>query len=145
MFVEDVDLLDVKNAFEKVIKDINLKKTQLKQNRKELRNNLYKLYGDKERNEKEISFIQEKFEETTYKLKAMIEISRIIEDSLFEYDIEIEKEASDEFNNKIATMYDCLGEVYSQKEVEEYKTLLKKKEELDKEKENLIKQGWLNE
>ena len=92
MFVEDVDLLDVKNAFEKVIKDINLKKTQLKQNRKELRNNLYKLYEDTERNKNEISFIQEKFEETTYKLKAMIEISRMIEDSLFEYDIEIEKE-----------------------------------------------------
>lgn len=92
MFVEDVDLLDVKNAFEKVIKDINLKKTQLKQNRKELRNNLYKLHEDIERNKNEISFIQEKFEETTYKLKAMIEISRMIEDSLFEYDIEIEKE-----------------------------------------------------
>lgn len=92
MFVEDVDLLDVKNAFEKVIKDINLKKTQLKQNRKELRNNLYELYEDTERNKNEISFIQEKFEETTYKLKAMIEISRMIEDSLFEYDIEIEKE-----------------------------------------------------
>lgn len=92
MFVEDVDLLDVKNAFEKVIKDINLKKTQLKQNRKELRNNLYKLYEDTERNKNEISFIQEKFEETTYKLKATIEISRMIEDSLFEYDIEIEKE-----------------------------------------------------
>ena len=92
MFVEDVDLLDVKNAFEKVIKEINLKKTQLKQNRKELRNNLYKLYEDTEQNKNEISFIQEKFEETTYKLKAMIEISRMIEDSLFEYDIEIEKE-----------------------------------------------------
>lgn len=92
MFVEDVDLLDVKNAFEKVIKEINLKKTQLKQNRKELRNNLYELYEDRERNKNEISFIQEKFEETTYKLKAMIEISRMIEDSLFEYDIEIEKE-----------------------------------------------------
>ena len=92
MFVEDVDLLDVKNAFEKVIKDINLKKTQLRQNRKELRNNLYKLYEDKEQNKNEISIIQEKFEETTYKLKAMIEISRMIEDSLFEYDIEIEKE-----------------------------------------------------
>lgn len=92
MFVEDVDLLDVKNAFEKVIKDINLKKTQLRQNRKELRNNLYELYENKERNKNEISFIQEKFEETTYKLKAMIEISRMIEDSLFEYDIEIEKE-----------------------------------------------------
>lgn len=92
MFVEDVDLLDVKNAFEKVIKDINLKKTQLKQNRKELRNNLYELYEYKERNKNEISIIQEKFEETTYKLKAMIEISRMIEDSLFEYDIEIEKE-----------------------------------------------------
>lgn len=92
MFVEDVDLLDIKNAFEKVIKDINLKKTQLKQNRKELRNNLYKLHEDIERNKNEISFIQEKFEETTYKLKAMIEISRMIEDSLFEYDIEIEKE-----------------------------------------------------
>lgn len=92
MFVEDVDLLDVKNAFEKVIKDINLKKTQLRQNRKELRNNLYELYEDRERNKNEISFIQEKFEETTYKLKAMIEISRMIEDSLFEYDIEIEKE-----------------------------------------------------
>lgn len=92
MFVEDVDLLDVKSAFEKVIKDINLKKTQLKQNRKELRNNLYELYENKEQNKNEISFIQEKFEETTYKLKAMIEISRMIEDSLFEYDIEIEKE-----------------------------------------------------
>lgn len=92
MFVEDVDLLDVKNAFEKVIKEINLKKTQLKQNRKELRNNLYKLYEDTEQNKNEISFIQEKFEETTYKLKAIIEISRMIEDSLFEYDIEIEKE-----------------------------------------------------
>lgn len=92
MFVEDVDLLDVKSAFEKVIKDINLKKTQLKQNRKELRNNLYELHEDIERNKNEISFIQEKFEETTYKLKAMIEISRMIEDSLFEYDIEIEKE-----------------------------------------------------
>lgn len=92
MFVEDVDLLDVKNAFEKVIKDINLKKTQLRQNRKELRNNLYKLYEDKEQNKNEISIIQEKFEETTYKLKAMIEISRMVEDSLFEYDIEIEKE-----------------------------------------------------
>lgn len=92
MFVEDVDLLDVKNAFEKVIKDINLKKTQLRQNRKELRNNLYELYENKEQNKNEISFIQEKFEETTYKLKAMIEISRMIEDSLFEYDIEIEKE-----------------------------------------------------
>ena len=92
MFVEDVDLLDVKNAFEKVIKDINLKKTQLRQNRKELRNNLYKFYEDKEQNKNEISIIQEKFEETTYKLKAMIEISRMVEDSLFEYDIEIEKE-----------------------------------------------------
>ncbi len=92
MFVEDVDLLDVKNAFEKVIKDINLKKTQLRQNKKELRNDLYKLYEDTERNKNEISFIQEKFEEITYKLKAMIEISRMIEDSLFEYDIEIEKE-----------------------------------------------------
>lgn len=92
MFVEDVDLLDVKSAFEKVIKDINLKKTQLKQNRKELRNNLYELHEDIERNKNEISFIQEKFEETTYKLKTMIEISRMIEDSLFEYDIEIEKE-----------------------------------------------------
>ena len=95
MFVEDVDLLDVKNAFEKVIKDINLKKTQLRQNRKELRNNLDKLYADfenREQNKNEISIIQEKFEETTYKLKAMIEISRMIEDSLFEYDIEIEKE-----------------------------------------------------
>ena len=92
MFLEDVDLLDVKNAFEKVIKGINLKKTQLKQIRKELRNNLYELYEDKERNKNENSFIQEKFEETTYKLKAMIEISRMIEDSLFEYDIEIEKE-----------------------------------------------------
>ena len=92
MFVEDVDLLDVKSAFEKVIKDINLKKTQLRQNRKELRNNLYELYENKEQNKNEISFIQEKFEETTYKLKAMIKISRMIEDSLFEYDIEIEKE-----------------------------------------------------
>ena len=95
MFVEDVDLLDVKNAFEKVIKDINLNKTQLRQNRKELRNNLDKLYADfenREQNKNKISFIQEKFEETTYKLKAMIEISRMIEDSLFEYDIEIEKE-----------------------------------------------------
>lgn len=95
MFVEDVDLLDVKNAFEKVIKDINLKKTQLRQNRKELRNNLDKLYADfenREQNENKISFMKEKFEETTYKLKSMIEISRMIEDSLFEYDIEIEKE-----------------------------------------------------
>ena len=92
MFVEDIDLLDVKNAFEKVIKDINLKKTQLKQSRKELRNKLYELYEYKERNKNEISIIQEKFEETTYKLKAMIEVSRMIEDSLFEYDIEIEKE-----------------------------------------------------
>lgn len=92
MFVENVDLLDVKNAFEKVIKDINLKKTQLKQSRKGLRNNLYKLYEDEERNKNEISFTQEKFEETTYKLKAVIEISRMVEDSLFEYDIEIEKE-----------------------------------------------------
>ena len=90
MFVEDVDLLDVKHAFEEVIKDINLKKTQLIQNRKELRNNLYELYEDKEQNKNKISIIQEKFEETTYKLKAMIEISRTIEDSLFEYDIEIE-------------------------------------------------------
>lgn len=92
MFVEDVNLFDVKDAFEKIIKDINLKETQLKQNREELRNNLYKLYENQEQNKNEISIIQEKFEETTYKLKAMIEISRMIEDSLFEYDIEIEKE-----------------------------------------------------
>lgn len=92
MFVEDVNVFDVKDAFEKVIKDINSKKTQLRQNRKELRNNLYELYENKEQNKNEISIIQEKFEETTYKLKAMIEISRMIEDSLFEYDIEIEKE-----------------------------------------------------
>ncbi len=92
MFVEDVNVFDVKDAFEKVIKDINSKKTQLRQNRKELRNDLYKLYEDKERNKNEISIIQEKFEETTYKLKAVIEISRMIEDTLFKYDIEIEKE-----------------------------------------------------
>ena len=92
MFVEDVDVFDVKDAFEKVIKDINLKKMQLRQNRKELRNNLYELYGNQEQNKNEISIIQEKFEETTYKLKAMIEISRMIEDTLFKYDIEIEKE-----------------------------------------------------
>jgi prefoldin subunit 5 len=92
MLVEDVNVFDVKDAFEKVIKDINSKKTQLRQNRKELRNDLYKLYEDKERNKNEISIIQEKFEETTYKLKAVIEISRMIEDTLFKYDIEIEKE-----------------------------------------------------
>lgn len=89
-----------------------------------------------------------------------------LDDILFDIDMQL----YDEFNDKIATMYDYLGEVYSQndinevlnaekekeikllreavrklqKEVEEYKTLLKKQEELDKEKENLIKQGWLN-
>ena len=88
------------------------------------------------------------------------------EDILFDIDMQL----YDEFNDKIATMNDHLGDIYSlrdveevekaekekeiellreavrklQKEVEEYKTLLKRQEELDKEKENLIKQGWLN-
>ena len=30
-----------------------------------------------------------------------------------------------------------------QKEIEEYKTLFKKQEELEQEKDNLIKQGWI--
>jgi flagellar motility protein MotE (MotC chaperone) len=89
------------------------------------------------------------------------------DDILFDIDMQL----YDEFNDKIATMNDHLGDIYSlrdveevekaekekeikllkeavrklQKEVEEYKTLLKRQEELDKEKENLIKQGWLNE
>lgn len=88
------------------------------------------------------------------------------DDILFDIDMQL----YDEFNDKIATMNDHLGDIYSlrdveevekaekekeikllreavrklQKEVEEYKTLLKRQEELDKEKENLIKQGWLN-
>ncbi len=89
------------------------------------------------------------------------------DDILFDIDMQL----YDEFNDKIATMNDHLGDIYSlrdveevekaekekeiqllreavrklQKEVEEYKTLFKKQVELDKEKENLIKQGWLNE
>lgn len=89
------------------------------------------------------------------------------DDILFDIDMQL----YDEFNDKIATINDHLGDIYSlrdveevekaekekeikllrkavsklQKEVEEYKTLLKRQEELDKEKENLIKQGWLNE
>lgn len=88
-------------------------------------------------------------------------------DILFDIDMQL----YDEFNDKFCEMNDNLGTVYTykdlddlekaekekeiqllreavrklQKEVEEYKTLLKKQEELDKEKENLIKQGWLNE
>ena len=87
-------------------------------------------------------------------------------DILFDIDMQLYAE----FNDKIATMNDHLGDIYSlrdveevekaekeeeikllreavrklQKEVEEYKTLFKKQVELDKEKENLIKQGWLN-
>lgn len=87
-------------------------------------------------------------------------------DILFDIDMQL----YDEFNDKFCEMNDNLGTIYTykdlddlekaekekeiqllreavrklQKEVEEYKTLLKKQEELDKEKENLIKQGWLN-
>lgn len=87
-------------------------------------------------------------------------------DILFDIDMQL----YDEFNDKIATMNDHLGDIYSlrdvkevekaekekeikllreavrklQKEVEAYKTLFKKQIKLDKEKENLIKQGWLN-
>lgn len=88
------------------------------------------------------------------------------EDILFDIDMQL----YDEFNDKFCEMNDNLGTIYTykdlddlekaekekeiellreavrklQKEVEEYKTLLKRQEELDKEKENLIKQGWLN-
>ena len=88
-------------------------------------------------------------------------------DILFDIDMQL----YDEFNDKFCEMNDNLGTIYTykdlddlekaekekeiqllreavrklQKEVEEYKTLLKRQEELDKEKENLIKQGWLNE
>lgn len=88
-------------------------------------------------------------------------------DILFDIDMQL----YDEFNDKFCEMNDNLGTIYTykdlddlekaekekeikllreavrklQKEVEEYKTLLKKQEELDKEKEKLIKQGWLNE
>lgn len=87
-------------------------------------------------------------------------------DILFDIDMQL----YDEFNDKFCEINDNLGTIYTykdlddlekaekekeikllreavrklQKEVEEYKTLLKKQEELDKEKENLIKQGWLN-
>ena len=90
-----------------------------------------------------------------------------LNDILYDIDMQL----YDEFNDKIATMNDYLGDIYSlrdveevenaqkdkeiqllreavrklQKEVEEYKTLLKRQEELQQEKENLIKQGWLNE
>lgn len=88
-------------------------------------------------------------------------------DILFDIDMQL----YDEFNDKFCEMNDNLGIIYTykdlddlekaekeeeiqllreavrklQKEVEEYKILLKRQEELDKEKENLIKQGWLNE
>lgn len=88
-------------------------------------------------------------------------------DILFDIDMQL----YDEFNDKFCEMNDNLGDIYSlrdveevekaekekeiqllreavrklQKEVEEYKTLFKKQEELEQEKENLIKQGWLNE
>ena len=88
------------------------------------------------------------------------------DDILFDIDMQL----YDEFNDKFCEMNDNLGTIYTykdlddlekaekekeikllreavrklQKEVEEYKTLLKRQEELDKEKENLIKQGWLN-
>lgn len=88
------------------------------------------------------------------------------DDILFDIDMQL----YDEFNDKFCEMNDNLGTIYTykdlddlekaekeeeiqllreavnklQKELEEYKTLLKKQEELDKEKENLIKQGWLN-
>lgn len=93
-------------------------------------------------------------------------INEYPKDILFDIDMQL----YDEFNDKIATMNDYLGDIYSlrdveevenaqkekeiqllreairklQKEVEEYKTLFKKQEELKQEKENLIKQGWLN-
>lgn len=87
-------------------------------------------------------------------------------DILFDIDMQL----YDEFNDKFCEMNDNLGTIYTykdlddleklekeeeikllreavrklQKELEEYKTLFKKQVELDKEKENLIKQGWLN-
>lgn len=87
-------------------------------------------------------------------------------DILFDIDMQL----YDEFNDKFCEMNDNLGIIYTykdlddleklekeeeirllreavrslQKEVEEYKTLLKRQEELKQEKENLIKQGWLN-
>lgn len=71
-------------------------------------------------------------------------------DILFDIDMQL----YDEFNDKICEMNDNLGTIYTykdlddlekaEKEVEEYKTLLKRQENSDKEKENLIKQGWLN-
>lgn len=87
-------------------------------------------------------------------------------DILFDIDMQL----YDEFNDKFCEMNDNLGTIYTykdlddleklekeeeikllreavrklQKEVEEYKTLFKKQEELEQEKENLIKQGWLN-
>ena len=87
-------------------------------------------------------------------------------DILFDIDMQL----YDEFNDKFCEMNDNLGTVYTykdlddlekaekekeiqllreavrklQKEVEEYKILLKRQEELEQEKENLIKQGWLN-
>lgn len=88
-------------------------------------------------------------------------------DILFDIDMQL----YDEFNDKFCEINDNLGTIYTykdlddlektekekeiqllreavkklQKEVGEYKTLLKRQEELEKEKENLIKQGWLNE
>lgn len=92
MFADNEDLVDIKNAFEEVIKYINSEKELLKENRKKIREHLYNLFQDKEKNKKKILIVQEEFAGVTYMLKNIIEISRKIEDVLFKYDLGIEEE-----------------------------------------------------
>lgn len=76
IFKDDQDLVSIKIAFQNVINTVDKLKNTLMETRKTLRNN---------------DSAQEQFEECTYQLKTIIAITRIIEDELFKYDLELEE------------------------------------------------------
>lgn len=88
IFRDEEDIIDIKHAFERVIDKVNNEKQALKEERKKL--------GDEiEKDEDAVGIIQnkqERFEQVTYNLEAFIKVSRIIEDELFKYDLELEFE-----------------------------------------------------
>lgn len=80
--LKEEDLVSIQLAFQNIINYIYEEKEKTFEIRKKLKSNF---------NLTDSTDSIEAFEESTYRLKTLIDISRIIEDELFKFDIELEE------------------------------------------------------